>query len=167
MSTSASRSWTLPACRQIWPQGTDIAALQSRLQPLFSTHFQRETAGERWRQRNEVAFDCGSVAAGELSEPLYEVELELKRGARSDMLTFASALIATGGLRLGSLSKAARGYQLAQGNAPRPLRALPLQKIAPKATVEQGMVHAMSAALGHWQYHEEVWLRGNEDARAR
>ncbi|WP_288421029.1 inorganic triphosphatase [uncultured Pantoea sp.] len=156
----------LPA--EIWPQGTDVAALQSRLQPLFSTHFQRETwlvsVGD---SEIEVAFDCGSVAAGELSEPLYEVELELKRGARSDMLTFASALIATGGLRLGSLSKAARGYQLAQGNAPRPLRALPLQKIAPKATVEQGMVHAMSAALGHWQYHEEVWLRGNEDARAR
>ncbi|QDY43064.1 CYTH domain-containing protein [Candidatus Pantoea soli] len=155
----------LPA--DIWPQGTDIAALQQRLQPLFSTHFRRETWRVTFRESEiEVAFDCGAVAAGELSEPLYEVELELKSGQRADLLQFAEALIAMGGLRLGSLSKAARGYQLAQGNPARPVRPLPLQNIAAKATVEQGMVQAFSAALAHWQYHEEVWLRGNPDAKA-
>lgn len=151
---------------EIWPQGTDIAALQQRLQPLFSTHFQREVWLVQYGDSEiEVAFDRGEVAAGELSEPLYEVELELKSGQRADMLKFAESLISTGGLRLGSLSKAARGYQLAQGNPERPLRALPLQKIAAKATVEQGMVNAMTAALNQWQYHEEVWLRGNHDAK--
>ncbi len=150
----------LPA--EIWPQDTDIAGLQQRLQPLFSTHFQRETwtvqAGD---SEIEVAFDRGTVAAGTESEPLLEVELELKRGTRADLLKFAQTLLATGGLRPGSLSKAARGYQLAQGNAPRPVKSLPLLKVAAKATVEQGMVAALSAALSHWQYHEEVWLRGN------
>ncbi len=155
----------LPA--EIWPQGTDIAALQQRLQPLFSTHFQREAWLVQFGSSEiEVAFDRGAVAAGELSEPLYEVELELKSGQRADMLTFAEALIAMGGLRLGSLSKAARGYQLAQGNPQRPVRALPLQKIAAKASIEQGMVNAMNAALNHWQYHEEVWLRGERTAKA-
>jgi triphosphatase len=155
----------LPA--EIWPEGTDVAALQSRLQPLFTTHFQREAWLVQFGDSEiEVAFDRGDVSAGEFSEPLYEVELELKSGQRADMLNFAETLIAMGGLRLGSLSKAARGYQLAQGNLPRPLRALPLQKIAAKASVEQGMVNAMTAALNHWQYHEEVWLRGNAAAKA-
>jgi len=154
----------LPA--EVWPQGTDVAALQQRLQPLFSTHFQRETwlvqVGE---SEVEVAFDRGAVATETLSEDLFEVELELKSGQRGDMMTFARELIAIGGLRLGSLSKAARGYQLAQGNPPRPLRPFPLLKAAPKATVEEGMVTAMSSALSHWQYHEEVWLRGNAEAQ--
>ncbi|WP_343550718.1 inorganic triphosphatase [Pantoea sp.] len=155
----------LPA--EIWPQGTDVAELQSRLQPLFSTHFQREAWLVQFGDSEiEVAFDQGEVASGEFSEPLYEVELELKSGQREDMLKFAEELIAMGGLRLGSLSKAARGYQLAQGNLPRPLRTLPLQKIAAKASVEQGMINAMTAALNHWQYHEEVWLRGNAAAKA-
>ena len=48
----------LPA--EIWPQGTDVAALQPRLQPLFTTHFQREiwliTTGN---SEIEVAFDQG------------------------------------------------------------------------------------------------------------
>ena len=152
--------------KEVWPQGTDIAALQQRLQPLFSTHFQRETwlvqVGE---SEVEVAFDRGEVATETLSEALFEVELELKSGQRSDMMAFAQQLIAMGGLRLGSLSKAARGYQLAQGNPPRPLRPFPLLKATPKATVEEGMVIAMSSALSHWQYHEEVWLRGNAEAQ--
>lgn len=151
---------------EIWPAGTDIAELQQRLQPLFSTHFQRETwlvnTGE---SEVEVAFDRGAVAADALSEDLFEVELELKSGKRSDMMLLAQQLIRQGGLRLGSLSKAARGYQLAQGNPPRSLRPFPLLKAAPKATVEEGMVAAMSCALGHWQYHEEVWLRGDPQAR--
>lgn len=155
----------LPA--EIWPQGTDVADLQRRLQPLFSTHFQREAWLVQFRESEiEVAFDRGEVSAGELREPLYEVELELKSGQRADMLAFAAVMTETGGLRLGSLSKAARGYQLAQGNAPRPLCPLPLQKIAAKATVEQGMINAMTTVLNHWQYHEEVWLRGNPAAKA-
>ncbi|WP_367395834.1 inorganic triphosphatase [Pantoea sp. Ep11b] len=150
----------------IWPEGTDVAALQQRLQPLFTTHFQREvwlvTTGN---SEIEVAFDQGEVTAGELSEPLCEIELELKRGERQDLLAFAQELVALGGLRMGSLSKAARGYQLAQGNPPRQRVAFPLLKAGAKATIEQGMIAAMSAGLQHWQYHEEVWLRGNAAAQ--
>ncbi|WP_017347490.1 CYTH domain-containing protein [Pantoea sp. A4] len=153
--------------QEIWPEGTDVTALQARLQPLFTTHFQRE----QWLvtyagSEIEVAFDRGEVTAGELSEPLYEVELELKQGSRDDLMQFAAELGAIGGLRLGSLSKAARGYQLAQGNPPRPCQPFPLLKAGAKAQVEEGMVAAMSAAMTHWQYHEEVWLRGDAQAQA-
>ncbi|WP_455915801.1 CYTH domain-containing protein [Pantoea agglomerans] len=154
----------LPA--DIWPQGCDLAALQQQLQPLFSTHFVREKWVVTYRGSEiEVAFDRGDVTAGELSEPLNEIELELKTGERDDLLAFAAELANMGGLRLGSLSKAARGYALAKGNPTRELRPLKVMKVAPKATVEQAMLAAFTLALSQWQYHEELWLRGNRAAQ--
>lgn len=153
----------LPA--EIWPEGTDLTALQQQLKPLFSTHFVREKWVVAYRESHiEVAFDLGEVSAGELSEPLSEIELELKSGHRDDLLALAAELAKMGGLRLGSLSKAARGYALAKGNPPRALRPVPLLKVKPKATVEQGMQSALLLALNQWQYHEELWLRGNAEA---
>ncbi|XBS69303.1 hypothetical protein ABK905_23150 [Acerihabitans sp. KWT182] len=87
------------------------------------------------------------------------------QGNTADLLAYAHTLSAGGGLRLGSLSKAARGYHLAAGNPPREVRALPLLRPAAKATVEQGLSEALSLALAHWQYHEEVWLQGAAPAR--
>ncbi|MFC0140650.1 inorganic triphosphatase [Erwinia mallotivora] len=150
---------------EIWPEGCDVIALQHQLKPLFSTHFFRE----KWvitylNSEIEVACDRGEVAAGELTEALSEIELELKSGHRDDLLAFATELAAMGGIRLGSLSKAARGYALAKGNPPRDLRPVPVMNIAAKATVEQGMRAAFMLALSQWQYHEELWLRGNQAA---
>jgi len=151
---------------EIWPAGTDIADLQSKLKPLFRTDYQRE----KWLVKCgdseiEVAFDRGDVIAGEISEPICELEMELKQGNTTDLLAYAQTLSAEGGLRLGSLSKAARGYHLAAGNPPREIRILPLLNTAAKATVEQGLSEALSLALAHWQYHEEIWLRGVAPAR--
>lgn len=153
----------LPA--DVWPAGTDVAALQQQLQALFSTNFTREKWVVTYRESEiEVAWDRGDVRAGELSEPLAEIELELKSGQRDDLLALAAELARLDGLRLGSLSKAARGYALAQGNPPRALRPLPVLKVRPKATVEEGMRAALLLALSQWQYHEELWLRGTNGA---
>jgi len=154
----------LPA--EVWPEGTDLAALQQQLQPIFSTDFVREKWVVTYQESEiEVALDRGEIRAGELSEPLNEVELELKSGHRDDLLAFAVELSKMNGLRLGSLSKAARGYALAKGNSPRALRPLPLLKVKPKATVEQGMQGALQLVLSQWQYHEELWLSGNPAAQ--
>lgn len=150
----------------IWPEGCKLAPLQKALQPLFRTDFVREkwvvTYGD---SEIEMAFDQGEIRAGELSETLCEVELELKQGQAGDLLALATALAEQGGLRQGSLSKAARGYHLAQGNVERECRPLTVLKPAAKSTVEQGMVAAFELALSHWQYHEELWLRGDRQAR--
>lgn len=154
----------LPA--DIWPTGTDVAALQQQLKPLFTTHFVREKWVVTYRESEiEVAFDQGEVSADAESEPLQEIELELKKGQREDLLAFADELVALSGLRLGSLSKAARGYHLAKGNPPRELRPLNVLKVKPKATIEDGVLAAFTLALSQWQYHEELWLRGNKAAR--
>lgn len=154
----------LPA--EIWPEGCDVAALQQQLKPLFSTNFVRERWVVTYKESEiEIAFDQGEVSAGALSEPLCEIELELKSGERDDLLAFAAELTDLGGLRLGSLSKAARGYALARGNPARELRPLTVMKVKPKATVEEGMLAAFTLALSQWQYHEELWLRGNSAAQ--
>ncbi|QHM72451.1 inorganic triphosphatase [Mixta intestinalis] len=151
---------------EVWPEGSDINALQQQLKPLFTTHFARE----RWlvsygNSEIEVALDRGEVSANALSEPLHEIELELKQGELADVLALAAELGKAGGLRPGSLSKAARGYWLAQGKPEQPLRPLPVLQVKPKATIEEGMQAALTLALKHWQYHEELWLRGETAAQ--
>ncbi|WP_034943317.1 CYTH domain-containing protein [Erwinia oleae] len=149
----------------VWPAGTDLSALQAQLTPLFSTHFLREKWVVTYRESViEVASDRGEVRSGELTEAINEIELELKSGHQKELLAFAAELAGMGGLRLGSLSKAARGYALAQGNPARERRPLPILKAKPKATIEEGMQSAFALGLAQWQYHEELWLSGNHDA---
>ncbi|MEY4474618.1 MAG: hypothetical protein RL248_385 [Pseudomonadota bacterium] len=155
----------LPA--DIWPEGWAVEALQAELQPLFRTDFTREKWVITYRESEiELALDQGAIGAGELSEPLSEIELELKRGNQIDLLALAAELAPIGGLRQSNQSKAARGYYLAQGNPPRELRPLLVLQPAAKSTVEQGMVSSLEMALDHWQYHEELWLRGEPAANS-
>jgi triphosphatase len=154
--------------KEVWPEGLSSDDLQSQLNPLFSTDFARE----KWvvthgKSRIELALDLGEVKAGELSEPLCELELELLEGETADVLAFAKQLVAQPGLRQGSLSKAARGYHLVQGNMEREIKPLTVLRVPPKATVEQGLEGSLELALSHWQYHEELWLRGNGKAKAQ
>ncbi|AYN27646.1 inorganic triphosphatase [Buttiauxella sp. 3AFRM03] len=153
---------------EVWPEGISPDEIQSQLNPLFSTDFARE----KWvvthgNSRIELALDLGEVKAGEQVEPLCELELELLEGETADVLAFAKQLVAQPGIRQGSLSKAARGYHLAQGNVDCEIKPLTVLRVPPKATVEQGLEGSLELALSHWQYHEELWLRGNGKAKAQ
>ncbi|MDW2041854.1 inorganic triphosphatase, partial [Vibrio sp. 2130-1] len=106
----------------IWPSGKNVATLQSELVPLFSTNFTREQwlIGMPDGSQVEVAFDQGMVVAQgedgeERQEPICEVELELKSGQTDALFTLARSFCEQGGMRLGNLSKAAKGYRLATG----------------------------------------------------
>ncbi|WP_437887915.1 CYTH domain-containing protein [Phytobacter sp. V91] len=151
---------------EVWPDGHLPDDLASQVQPLFSTDFCREkwlvTSGE---SRIEIALDLGEVKAGEHVEPICEIELELLSGTPTDILKLARQLVTSSGLRQGSLSKAARGYHLAQGNAARQRRAINEVKVPAKASTELGFATALEAALSHWQYHEELWVRGEKRAK--
>ncbi len=154
----------LPA--EVWPEGLDVATLQADVKPLFSTDFAREkwvvTHGE---SRIELALDLGEVKAGEHQTPICELELELLSGETADLLALAESLVTESGLRQGSLSKAARGYHLAQGNAVREVKPLGVLYPPAKANVEQGLEGALELALAHWLYHEELWLSGVKAAK--
>lgn len=154
----------LPA--DVWPEGCDVNALKQALQPLFTTDFQRE----RWvisyhQSLIEIAFDQGDVLVGELSEPILELEMELKSGCTEDLLELAQELAEWGGMRQGNLSKAARGYHLVQGNPARECRPLALFIPEEKSNIDQAIGAALEHALSHWQYHEELWVRGDKKAR--
>ncbi|HDC4352529.1 TPA: inorganic triphosphatase [Enterobacter cloacae] len=152
---------------EVWPNGELPSTLAAEVQPLFSTDFWRE----KWlvtegKSRIEIALDLGEVKAGEYQEPICELELELLEGETNDVLKLARKLVSQSGLRQGSLSKAARGYHLAAGNAPRALKETPVLRVAPKTSVEQGMEAALELALSQWQYHEELWVRNVKNAKA-
>ncbi|HIF9114051.1 TPA: CYTH domain-containing protein [Photobacterium damselae] len=149
-----------------WPEGLDIAALQQQLCPLFSTDFERQ----QWLvamadgSQIEVAFDQGQVSANGKSEPICEVELELKSGQTDALFTLARELCAQGGMRLGNLSKAARGYRLATDYTGDEVKALGLVPTSNNESVEQVFVRSLEHALEHWLYHEQIYVERQEQA---
>ncbi len=62
--------------------------------------------------RVEIALDRGEVVAGDRSDPIAEVELELLEGPPAHLYELALELNKAVPLQLGGLSKAARGYRL-------------------------------------------------------
>lgn len=152
--------------QEVWPEGLRPEHLQTQVQPLFRTDFYRE----KWLvnvgdSRIEIGLDLGEVNAGEYAEPLCELELELLSGDPADILKLARQLVTFSGLRQGSLSKAARGYHLAQGNVTRQCRPTPVLNAPAKASCEQAFTAALELALSQWQYHEELWVRGDIKAK--
>lgn len=150
----------------VWPENCDIAKLEQQLKPLFSTHFVREKWLVTYESSEiELALDRGEIKSGESVESLNEIELELKQGDISDILAFAQQFSELGGLRLSSQSKAARGYQLAQQQNLKVAKAFSILHVAEKSTVEQALQQAIEIALAHWQYHEDLWVSGNKNAK--
>ncbi|SJN53126.1 CYTH domain protein [Vibrio ruber DSM 16370] len=146
--------------QEIWPEGRSPEQLEAELHPLFSTDFTREQwlVGMPDGSQIEVAFDQGKVQAGELEDPICEVELELKSGQTDALFSLARTLSDEGGVRLGNLSKAARGYRLVfgyMGDEPKPLA---LVETTASDTVESCFIHSLEHALEHWHYHEQIYV---------
>jgi inorganic triphosphatase YgiF len=86
------------------------------LQPVCETVIKRSTSELALADgtRAELALDVGEVLAGERSAELSELEIELLEGNASGLFDIAHILVPDGGLRFSRLSKAARGYLLAE-----------------------------------------------------
>ncbi|KJY76054.1 adenylate cyclase [Vibrio coralliilyticus] len=144
----------------IWPTGKDTETLQSELTPLFSTNFTRE----QWLiampdgSQIEVAFDQGKVEAGDKEDPICEVELELKSGQTDALFTLARSFSEEGGMRLGNLSKAAKGYRLASGYTGDDVKPLALVNTDKHDTVESCFINSLEHGLSHWHYHEQIYV---------
>jgi len=143
----------------IWPSGKDIETLQNELTPLFSTNFTREQwlIGMADGSQVEVAFDQGKVIAGEKEDPICEVELELKSGQTDALFTLARSFSEYGGMRLGNLSKAAKGYRLAMDYQGDEVQEMTLVDTDKNDTVESCFINSLEHALSHWHYHEQIY----------
>jgi len=134
---------------EIWPQGTDLALLQSQLKQLFRTDFVRQS----WLltladgSTVEAVLDQGEVVSGEQREAIFELELELQQGDVKALFALSRLLVQLLPLRLGWQSKAERGYRLVQNQ---PLVFMPAD-------------HSSTAALlKSLQYHESYFLRSQD-----
>ena len=117
--------------------------------PVFSTKIRRhqQTVGIGDAQI-EVAFDEGTLIAGERTEAVCEVELELKSGEVGALYELALSLLEPGPLRLGSESKAERGYNLSSGTQPIAKKASG-SSIASTDIVDEAIAKILQACLHH------------------
>ena len=108
----------------IWPEHTDITALQQQLTELFRTDFSRQIWLLTLADGSvvEAVLDEGLVLAGGRSQDIVEIELELVSGDAAQLFWLARQLFSKFPLCLGFQSKAERGYRLAQQQ---PLTVLP------------------------------------------
>lgn len=141
--------------------------LKDQLRPEFQTRFKRELRHITGAAGGviEVAIDQGEILAGERSEPLCEVELELKSGPVDDVFALALLLVERHPLVLDNRSKAERGGRLAQDAAPAP----PAKAAAPDTPqgddARAAARTAIEAALAHWQANEAGFLAQPQDGR--
>ncbi|MFN3986440.1 MAG: CHAD domain-containing protein [Rhodocyclaceae bacterium] len=137
---------TIPKIRKLLERHRD------ELVPVFSTRFRRETRihAPDERTRILVMTDTGEVTAGEHTEPICEVELELDRGQPLDLLLLACQLVADVPMLPSDISKAERGYRLHLGEPLQPLRAEPSRITAGQTPVEAFRTLAFSC-IRQWQ----------------
>ena len=108
------------SCVAETPFGAEIAAEgASGLQPVFETDIRRTVRSLRLAGETvaEAAIDVGRVFAGEATQDVNELELELKRGAPGPLYRLALDLHATVPFIIGVESKAQRGQRLRTGKA--------------------------------------------------
>lgn len=110
-----------------WRDSDPDGLLFEALQPCFTTDFSRTCWTLRRRDGSsvEVALDVGQVSASGQSAPLCELEIELLNGSPSALFETARRIAQSVPLIPLSVSKAERGYRLAQGNLHAPVRARP------------------------------------------
>ena len=122
-----------------------------RLRPVFETQFWRTawTVPVSGGGSIEVALDQGSVSGGERSQPICEVELELKSGKPTALYDLALALAADIDLFPDPVSKAQRGYALFQNLPLQPVQAVPIG-LRPGMQVADALVAVIQSGLGQF-----------------
>jgi triphosphatase len=94
--------------------GPMTALTNDALVPVFTTKVRRHARQLDLPDASvEIAFDEGRIEAGDRQEVLSEIELELKSGNAGALFDLGTQLLDAAPLRVGSRSKAERGYALA------------------------------------------------------
>jgi triphosphatase len=149
------------------PRVSDLvgAVLPGELVPRYATEITRRAVPVAWIDgqgrpgRAIVAFDLGRIVADHRVEPLAEVEIELVAGSEQAIYELAGALRRVAPLRIGGLSKAARGHALVTGRPPRPRKAGRLV-LDHDSTVEQAMLTIFRRCVAHAVMNEAPAMAG-------
>ncbi|MDH3739015.1 MAG: CYTH and CHAD domain-containing protein, partial [Alphaproteobacteria bacterium] len=108
----------------------------------------------------EIAFDVGTLEAGDVALPTAEVELELLKGSRHALYSLALELHEIAPLQIEYRSKAERAYAMFAGQDPQMQKAKKL-RFAADATVDYSIAAVFENCLSHWQANETAVLEGD------
>ncbi|MCF2515170.1 CHAD domain-containing protein [Sphingomonas sp. G124] len=148
------------------PLNALIKARQFRdLVPLVRTEVTRSTwIASANSATIEITYDEGSIEAGGASEPIHEVELELKAGRAPVLFSTAKRISANIPVKLGVLAKSERGFALAEGRQGKPVKATHVD-LNEKATVAEGFAVIVTACLKHFRINEALLIsHGDSEA---
>ena len=133
------------------------------LQPLFATDVTRTTFAiePAPATRIEAAIDQGEIraAGGGETEPISEIELELKSGDAAALYDVALQLLDVAPIRIEPRSKSERGYRLGEeAKAAPPVAHAEPVVLDPTMTVEAALQEIGRACLAHLLHNEAAAL---------
>lgn len=111
----------------------------------------------------EILVDEGEVEAGDRSETIAEIELELKDGRTALLFEMASQLAEAMPLRIGVLTKAERGFRLADGSSGKATKAAPLA-LERGINVSEAFARITYACLRHYRLNESLIIQHSDAA---
>jgi inorganic triphosphatase YgiF len=113
---------------------------------------------DRKNGRLQLDLDDGTISAGERSRAFAELELELLEGAPSSLVVAARRLSDHVPVRLGVLTKAERGFMLANGTLGKIAKAAPVA-VESGMTVGEAIEVIVHACLKHYRLNEPLVIR--------
>ena len=137
--------------------------LRAALGPAFSTEFTRTSLRLAFADGSlaELCLDSGQIRSGRRAAAISEVEMELLAGSPVRLFELARELAERLPLRLGHASKSERGYALARGLPPRPVKAAALE-LDPQGSVAAAFVTIVGSCIAHLQANEAGFLAGRD-----
>jgi triphosphatase len=109
----------------------------------------------------QVDLDHGTIVAGGRSSDFVELEFELRDGPPVGLIMAARRLSDYAPVRLGVLTKAERGFQLAADELGKVHKAQPVT-VDPGMTVAQAFETIVHACLKHYRLNEPIVLRATK-----
>ncbi len=138
--------------------------VRNRLEPLVKSDVQRTVWSiMRGGSEVELTLDEGTITGGENSQRLIELEIELKKGSAASLIEVARELAGQVPLRLGVLTKAERGYALANGASAKAAKAEPIP-LHPEMNSAEGFAAIANACLRHYRLNEGLVVERRDPA---
>jgi inorganic triphosphatase YgiF len=136
---------------------TPLATIDhSQLRPVVKSDVKRLTCRTRKHGTEiELAIDCGSMRSGKRECPVSELELELIKGDPAEVIALARRVAEHVPVALGVMSKAERGFALADGRLGKVIKAEPVP-ILPGMSVAEGLAAIIGACLRHYRRNESL-----------
>lgn len=139
----------------------DLLREPPALQPIFVTDVERTLRTVRYDNALiEVAFDSGRIDAGDATQPISELELELKDGDSEPLYRLAAALHAVVPTVLAAESKADRGWRLCTGRPRDAVKQVDIA-LADDVTAAEGFRRIINGVLAHLMANQPAAAAGD------